>query len=207
MKFDETFYGSSSNERLKSVILHEMAHALGFSATAHRWKHYLRGRRKYDRIGDEIPDTHFLGPLAIAAFDDAGGADYAGAKTPVENGVTRFTSGSVDHHWRESVLGDELMTSLFDFDEAAPLSAVTIQALADIGYVVDVTQADPYTLPETSGSEGAYVRAEAAGTSGQAILFRCVVEHPAETETVEEPDAFPSVLESTILEIRTLGGG
>ena len=204
MKFDETFYGSLSDERLKSVILHEMAHALGFSATAHRWKHYLRGRRKYDRIGDEIPDTHFLGPLAIAAFDDAGGADYAGAKAPVENGVTRFTSGSVDHHWRESVLGDELMTSLLD--EPAPLSAVTVQALADIGYVVDVTQADPYTLPETSGSEGAYVRAEAAGTSGQAILFRCVHEDPAETETVEEQDAFPSVLESTILEIRTLGG-
>ena len=206
MKFDETFYGSLSDERLKSVILHEMAHALGFSATAHRWKHYLRGRRKYDRIGDEIPDTHFLGPLATAAFNDAGGGDYAGAKTPVENGVTRFTSGSVDHHWRESVLGDELMTSLFDFDEAAPLSAVTIQALADIGYVVDVTQADPYTLPETSGSEGATGRAKAAGTSGQAIPFRCVVEDPAETENVEEPDAFPSVLESTILEIRTLGG-
>ncbi len=205
MKFDETFYGSLSDERLKSVILHEMAHALGFSATAHRWRHYLRGRRKYDRIGDEIPDTHFLGPLAIAAFDDAGGADYAGAKTPVENGVTRFTSGSVDHHWRESVLGDELMTSLFDFDEPAPLSAVTVQALADIGYVVDVTQADPYTLPETSGSEGASGRAKAAGTSGQAILFRCVVEDPAEAENVEEPDASPGVLESTILEIRVIG--
>ena len=206
MKFDETFYGSLSDERLKSVILHEMAHALGFSATAHRWKHYLRGRRKYDRIGDEIPDTHFLGPLATAAFNDAGGGDYAGAKTPVENGVTRLTSGSVDHHWRESVLGDELMTSLLDFDEAAPLSAVTIQALADIGYVVDVTQADPYTLPETSGSEGASVRAEAAEASGQAIPFRCVVEDPAETENVEEPDASPGVLESTILEMRTLGG-
>ena len=207
MKFDETFYGSLSDERLKSVILHEMAHALGFSATAHRWKHYLRGRRKYDRIGDEIPDTHFLGPLATAAFNDAGGGDYAGAKTPVENGVTRLTSGSVDHHWRESVLGDELMTSLLDFDEATPLSAVTVQALADVGYVVDVTQADPYTLPETRGSEGASVRAEAAGTSGQAILFRCVVEDPAEAENVEEPDASPGVLESTILEIRTLGGG
>ena len=195
MKFDETFYGSLSDERLKSVILHEMAHALGFTATAHRWRHYLRGRRKYDRIGDEIPDTHFLGPLAIAAFDDAGGADYAGAKAPVENGVTRLTSGSVDHHWRESVLGDELMTSLLD--EPAPLSAVTVQALADIGYVVDVTQADPYTLPAPSSSK-------MARTSVQQVPFKCVAGHPVEAENVEVPDASPSVLESTILEIRVL---
>ena len=40
-----------------------------------------------------------------------------------------------------------------------------------IGFVVDVTQADPYTLPETSSSESASVRAKAAGTSGQAICF------------------------------------
>ena len=195
MKFDETFYGSLSDARLKSVILHEMAHALGFSATAHRWKHYLRGRRKYDRIGDEIPDTHFLGPLATAAFDDAGGGDYAGAKTPVENGVTRFTSGSVDHHWRESVLGDELMTSLLD--EPAPLSAVTIQAMADIGYVVDVTQADPYTLPAPSSSK-------LASTPVQQVPFKCVTSHAAEVETMLEPDGFPGALESKILQIRVL---
>ena len=196
MKFDETFYGSSSDETLKIVILHEMAHALGFSATADVWRHYLRGRRKYDRIGDEIPDTHFLGPLATVAFDEAGGADYAGAKVPVENGTTRLTSASVDHHWRESVLGNELMTSLAD--EPAPLSAITIQAMADIGYVVDVTQADPYTLPAPSTSK-------LARTPVQQVLFKCVAGHPVETEMVEVPDAFPGVMESTILEIRVIG--
>ena len=28
-----------------------------------------------------------------------------------------------------------------------PLSAISIQSLADVGYRVDVTQADPFTLP------------------------------------------------------------
>ena len=87
------------------------------------------------------------------------------------------------------------MTSLLD--EPAPLSAVTVQALADIGYVVDVTQADPYTLPAPSSSK-------MARTSVQQVPFKCVAGHPAEAEMVEVPDASPSVLESTILEIRVL---
>ena len=31
-----------------------------------------------------------------------------------------------------------------------PLSAITIQSLADLGYSVDVTQAEPYTLPSAA---------------------------------------------------------
>ena len=30
------------------------------------------------------------------------------------------------------------------------LSAITVQSLADLGYSVDVTQADPYTLPSAA---------------------------------------------------------
>ena len=33
------------------------------------------------------------------------------------------------------------------------LSAITVQALADLGYHVDVTQADDYTLPGASAGE------------------------------------------------------
>ena len=31
------------------------------------------------------PDTHFTGPLPIAAFDEAGGTGYGGAKVPVDD--------------------------------------------------------------------------------------------------------------------------
>ena len=112
IKIDETYYNSLSDDLFKSIILHEMAHALGFSANAVVWRHYLRDRSDYDQIGDEIPDPHFLGLLAISAFNAAGGADYAGAKVPVEDGSTRLTSASDRHHWRESVLRDELMTPI-----------------------------------------------------------------------------------------------
>ena len=195
IKIDETYYNSLSDDLFKSIILHEMAHALGFSANAVVWRHYLRDRSDYDQIGDEIPASHFLGLLAISAFNAAGGADYAGAKVPVEDGSTRLTSASDRHHWRESVLRDELMTPIA---ESALISAITIQAMADIGYVVDVTQADTYTLPTPSSSK-------IAKTSVQQVPLECVPGHSVETEMFEVPDAFPGVLESTILKIRVIG--
>ena len=80
------------------------------------------------------PDTHFSGELAIAAFNRAGGASYRDAKVPVENDTARYP-GAEDSHWRESVLGDELMTGggrgvrgTFE-----PLSRVTVASLADLG--------------------------------------------------------------------------
>ena len=33
------------------------------------------------------------------------------------------------------------------------LSAITVQSLADLGYRVDVTQADPYTLPSARAAQ------------------------------------------------------
>ena len=35
-------------------------------------------------------------------------------------------------------------------DGPAPLSAITVQSLADLGYEVDVSQADPYMLPDST---------------------------------------------------------
>ena len=111
---------------LPITALHEIAHVLGFGSIWRRLGFYQNPSNG---------DTHFNGPLAIAAFDEAGGRDYSGAKVPVSA-----------PHWRSRVFGQELMVAGGD------LSAITIQSLADLGYVVDVTQADPYTLPGTRAS-------------------------------------------------------
>ena len=108
--------------------LHEIGHVLGFGPV---WRD-LGFRQDLDG------DTHFNGPLAIAAFNDAGGRDYTGKKVPVSGG-----------HWRRPVLSGELMVS----GGGAALSAITVQSMADLGYGVDVTQADPYTLPGTSAGK------------------------------------------------------
>ncbi len=125
---------------LDEVVLHEMAHVLGFVGFI--WEDFRLLRNPASE--GTSPDTHFSGSLAIAAFNKAGGSGYAGAKVPVENTV----AGGMNDHWRQTVLGDELMTGLLNVARTnRPLSAITIQSLADLGYKVDLTAADSYRLP------------------------------------------------------------
>ncbi len=133
-----------ANGLLLPVVVHEMAHVLGFGTG---WEEHrlLRNPSLPANLG---ADTHFTGRLAAAAFAAAGGAGYDGAGVPVEN---RSEAGSSDRHWRESVFGGELMTPFVGGGHA--LSLITIESLADMGYGVDITQAEPYTLP-ASGAPG-----------------------------------------------------
>ena len=108
---------------LEITGLHEIGHVLGFGSV---WN-------GLGLLQNPNTDTHFNGPRAIAAFNDAGGRNYAGAKVPVETDRV---------HWRNSVLWGELMVS----GGGGTLSAITVQSLADLGYGVDVTQADAFTL-------------------------------------------------------------
>ena len=123
---------------LREIAIHEIAHVLGFGLGP-----WLRGGllRNPSEI-DPDADTHFSGTRAVAAFNAAGGSDYSGAKVPVEN-------GGDDSHWRESVLGHELMTPTATLGASNPPSAITLQSFADLGYyVVDASHAESYRLPE-----------------------------------------------------------
>ena len=59
-------------------------------------------------------------------------------KTAKEGGSGR------DGHWRTSHVPGELMSPWISAD--APLSAITVQALADLGYEVDPDRAEPYEI-------------------------------------------------------------
>lgn len=135
------------------VVLHEIGHALGIGFN--KWLAMLG-----EHPDTEPPDRYFPGPLAIQAFNAAGGLRYDGRKVPVEN-VNRI-GRSV--HWRYSVFDRELMST----HGGSPLiSAITVQALADLGHVVDVTRADPYTLPGTGGAAPDGAAADGAGGSAE----------------------------------------
>lgn len=130
---------------LEELILHEMGHVLGIGTI---WEDL--GLLRDPASESEAPDTHFSGPLAIVAFDEAGGTDYEGAKVPVENTAG---PGIWDGHWRETVLNAELMTAWTEEGVPEPMSAITIQSLADMGYAVDLTAAEPYRLPEADADQ------------------------------------------------------
>ena len=145
MRLDSDDLDSNSSTTIEGIIMHEIAHALGFGT---RWRRHSLVRYPSVGPGDNLvvpaPDTHFTGALATAAFDTAGGADYENGKVPVQN---TGTEGNRDSHWRESVFNHELMTPFLGLSPPPSLSAITIQSMADMGYAVDVARAESYTLP------------------------------------------------------------
>ncbi len=175
------------NPSLVRLALHEIGHCLGIG-TGEAWQ-ALRSADGYS----------FTGPLAIQAFDEAGGSSYA-EKVPTESDGSHWRSWvftmPIDPNRREETAArargelmsseilygsngvlyepppdDEPGTSLWirygpdGFGYVLPwvhpnftptawsrpltrLSAITVAALADMGYEVDFSQAEPYTLPE-----------------------------------------------------------
>jgi hypothetical protein len=120
----------ASNGLLDDVIKHEMAHILGFGTV---WD--LDGL-----VHDTTTsDPWFSGPHAQAAFRKAL-PSFTGKVVPVEaNGG----SGTTLSHWRESVMTNELMTGFLN-SGVDPLSAVTVESMADLGYTVNAAAAEPW---------------------------------------------------------------
>ena len=123
---------SYSFQLIADVGLHEIGHVLGIGTIWH----------DSGMLRDLNGDTHFAGPQAIAAFDQAGGTDYQDAKVPTERDGL---------HWHYSILSGELMARSLRGELA--LSAITLQALSDLGYSVDLSAADPYVLPSPTAAK------------------------------------------------------
>ncbi|PVA09303.1 peptidase [Pelagivirga sediminicola] len=116
----------------EDVILHEMAHVLGFGTL---WV------RKNLIAGTGTMDPRFVGPAAsreFASLDPDGGKGVPVANT----GGT----GTREGHWRELIFGDELLTGFLS-GTARPLSRMSIASFEDLGYEVDFSRADPFALP------------------------------------------------------------
>ncbi|MFM8567619.1 MAG: DVUA0089 family protein [Gemmatimonadota bacterium] len=153
MRFDTSDLPSlEASGTFAAVILHEMGHVLGIGTL---WS--SKGFLQLSSTTSAKQDTHFNGPEAIAGFNAVGGTNYTGAgqqipggaKVPVENCTNNTPAscggGTINSHWREGVLKSELMTGYLGSSVTGnPLSVLTIGSLKDIGYVVDLNQADSF---------------------------------------------------------------
>ena len=96
----------------------------------------------------------FLGVNAREQFSVVTGdaESFVGVENGVEDGVELFNprqrgAGSIDGHWDTDFAPGELMVYAIDITQGPPpLSAITIASLQDLGYSVDITQADAYSL-------------------------------------------------------------
>ena len=166
IEFDEDDLNSiAADGGLEEVVRHEMAHTLGFNRFLWSRLDLLENPTLtwflFAWAHSPGEDTHFSGSLAKAAFDEAGGTSYtAGSKVPLENCRGQ---GSGDSHWREfywtddlpdsgcregeALLGGELMSPVYNRGARSPLSRITLQVFADLGYSVDLGEAEEYSLP------------------------------------------------------------
>jgi hypothetical protein len=120
---------------LSEVATHELAHILGFG-TLDGWSTKL--------VGAGGADPYFTGPSSLQAFAYVQNPanPFTGQPVPVEN---IGGDGTRDGHWRETVFENELMTGFYDAG-TNPLSALSAAAMRDVGYVVDDTRTDPFTM-------------------------------------------------------------
>jgi hypothetical protein len=146
MVFDEDNLAElEASGRLGDLILHEMAHVIGFGSIWSDFGYLVGGCP----VASPLPS--FAGPSARQAFFGTITGAFAGAAVPVE-GDGACGGGTRDSHWRESVFDTELMTGFIEVSGPNPLSAITAASLRDLGYEVNDGAADPFSLLRTDAA-------------------------------------------------------
>lgn len=127
-----------TNGSLKNVIMHEMLHVLGVG-TIWTTQSLLVG------VGST---PRFTGSLAIdACLTSHAGGGVCNSGVPVEDcvGIPGCGAGTINSHWKEGTFTNELMTGYINAG-INPFSRMSIQSLADLGYGVNASQGDEYSL-------------------------------------------------------------
>lgn len=147
MRFDSNDLGTlSGNGSLQEVITHEMLHVLGVGAL---WGSC--GACFGFVSGAGTLDPQYTAPEARAACQAGGGTATCANSVPLEGCATMPScqppngGGTRDSHWRESTFTNELMTGFIN-PSPNPLSGITIGSLTDMGYIVNTSDNDSYTL-------------------------------------------------------------
>lgn len=134
MSFDSADLQSMEDSgELLDVIIHEMGHVIGIGTI---WREL--GLIKNSGSEDPV----FTG---LAAMEEYG--NLLGRNSLVEVPVANTGGpGTREGHWRELIFDSELMTG-FDDPGRNALSRLTVASLQDLGYQVNLSAADSYSLP------------------------------------------------------------
>lgn len=154
MEFDIDDLRNMENDgTLEGVITHEMGHVLGLGTL---WE--TLGLVQRLNTNDPI----YIGNKAMQEY-----ANLRSSKSLVGIPVANTgSSGTFGGHWRETTFDRELMTGFVD-QGGMPLSRMTVAALSDMGYTVNMEAADPYELPISAFS--AITRSHSCRTSGRIL--------------------------------------
>ncbi len=114
MQFDIVDVNAMGLDVFAEVVLHEMAHSLGFGSI-------------WTRLG-LVTNGQFTGSNAVDEYHQMGGTGFI----PVEQDGGSGTAGS---HWDEETFNNELMTGYIN-DGVNPFSEMSAASFADLGYTL-----------------------------------------------------------------------
>eukprot|EP01006_Ploeotia_vitrea_P019866 TRINITY_DN52116_c0_g1_i1.p1 TRINITY_DN52116_c0_g1~~TRINITY_DN52116_c0_g1_i1.p1 ORF type:complete len:559 (+),score=49.93 TRINITY_DN52116_c0_g1_i1:51-1727(+) len=146
---DKDDFGVVSDTVLMAVLVHELGHVLGLGAL---WPtHGLIGTGEEpgdlpvcdEENDDEPSEVWYFGGNATAQYNLIFGVE---GFVPVE---AKGPAGTCGVHWDEAVFGHEMMSTAIAADATTrqPISKVTLGALMDLGYQVDLDAAELYEPP------------------------------------------------------------
>jgi len=124
-----------SNGTFGDVVVHEMAHVLGFGTI---WKY----------LGLNSTFGQYMGTKAVAEYKTISGNSIA-TFVPLE---TSGGAGTANSHWSEAIFDREIMTGYAEASGNMPLSRLTVAALQDLGYSVDYSKSEQFFIGMSSVS-------------------------------------------------------
>ncbi len=133
---------NSDPDYLRSVMMHELAHTLGFGTIWEPITFPTLGRSIGRSFINRSSQTYNGSTYAGYSYGDLLGQFGTGLAVPIDE---------VYAHWRESVFDAELMTTFAELrGEAMPVSALTLSSLRDLGWRVNYGAAQAYGLPRSA---------------------------------------------------------
>jgi thermitase len=113
---------------LLDVIIHEMAHVIGFGTA---WERQSL-----------VTGSDFVGANAVREYNSIFGGAATGVPLETDGGA-----GTAGSHWSKNLFGSELMTGFLSPGVTRPISRVTVGQFQDLGYQVSYSAADAYSPP------------------------------------------------------------
>ena len=155
---------------LDNVVLHEIGHILGIGTL---WGGITNTYSRNLLVDAGTSAPYFAGSAARSQFALLL-PTFPGTPVPLENCVTAAGttipgcgSGTRDSHWRKAVFNTELMQGYVAVN--MPMSKVTVASLADLGYIVNLAAADPFSFQSA-------LRAFDSNASSETLLFNDIAD-------------------------------
>lgn len=157
-------WSALSDRKLDDLIQHEVGHVLGIGTV------WARGSLSGLIAGDSsAADPIFVGPNALGAFTKLGqSARFPGRVVPIE--------AKIRGHWRGDAFMGELMAPSL-IPAVQPTSAVTVAALRDLGWSVELEAYDEFALPQAvlAGAVSPQVRGRVTPLESDLLLPQIVI--------------------------------